>query len=371
MNFIYLVETPASYFVIAENKEFLASVIPLTGDDYFASKVSKQTIAEFLRSSDAEGINVIRLPSDTRDAPSSSSEEFIKPIRKSVREISDESSSSREEVAKPTGKSQKKKRDVSSSSEEVTQPTRKPQKKKIDVSSSSEEVAKPTRKPTKEKRNVSSSSEEIAKPTRKPTKEKRNVSSSSEESTEAIRRSTKKPTKSEPKSKRNDNIDFVIYNDKSVVVFGEATRDIKEKLKSTGGRYNANLTIDGAKKPGWIFSNKKEDELIKMLKRDPRTMKKTRDISTSSASSEESINKRPRKSQKESSDIDFVIYNEKSIAVVGEGTRDIKDDLKDVGGRFNASLTIDGKRKAGWIFSGTKEKELIKLLGIKPRKMTK
>lgn len=46
----------------------------------------------------------------------------------------------------------------------------------------------------------------------------------------------------------------------------------------------------------------------------------------------------------------IVDYSEKAFAVVGD-TREIKDTLKQHGGRFNSSLTVDGSKVAGWIFS--------------------
>ena len=46
----------------------------------------------------------------------------------------------------------------------------------------------------------------------------------------------------------------------------------------------------------------------------------------------------------------IIDYSEKAFAVVGD-TREIKDTLKQHGGRFNPSLTVDGSKCAGWIFS--------------------
>jgi hypothetical protein len=60
----------------------------------------------------------------------------------------------------------------------------------------------------------------------------------------------------------------------------------------------------------------------------------------------------------------IVNYSEKAIAVFGD-TRPIKDQLKSLGGRFNPKLTHDGEKKAGWIFSKSKEQEVRNLLTIK------
>jgi hypothetical protein len=63
---------------------------------------------------------------------------------------------------------------------------------------------------------------------------------------------------------------------------------------------------------------------------------------------------------------DFVIvdYSEKALAVFGD-TRAIKDRLKALGGRFNPKLTHEGTKKAGWIFSKSKEQEVKNLLTVK------
>ena len=53
----------------------------------------------------------------------------------------------------------------------------------------------------------------------------------------------------------------------------------------------------------------------------------------------------------------IIDYSEKAIAVVGD-TRDIKDKLKELGGRFNPRLSCG----AGWIFSKKQRAELEKLL---------
>lgn len=63
---------------------------------------------------------------------------------------------------------------------------------------------------------------------------------------------------------------------------------------------------------------------------------------------------------------DFLIvdYSQKALAIFGD-TRPIKDQLKALGGRFNPKLTHEGTKKAGWIFSKSKEQELRNILNIK------
>lgn len=60
--------------------------------------------------------------------------------------------------------------------------------------------------------------------------------------------------------------------------------------------------------------------------------------------------------------LEIVEYSEKAIAVFGD-TKPVKDALHALGGRFNARLTHDGQKKAGWIFQKTKEDEVRRLLG--------
>jgi hypothetical protein len=63
---------------------------------------------------------------------------------------------------------------------------------------------------------------------------------------------------------------------------------------------------------------------------------------------------------------DFLIvdYSQKALAVFGD-TRPIKDQLKELGGRFNPKLTHNGQKQTGWIFSKSKEQELRNLLTVK------
>ena len=61
------------------------------------------------------------------------------------------------------------------------------------------------------------------------------------------------------------------------------------------------------------------------------------------------------------SDIFLIEYTDKAVAVFGD-TKSIKDQLKQIGGRFNAYLTHNGEKRAGWIFPKTKSEELKKLI---------
>lgn len=48
--------------------------------------------------------------------------------------------------------------------------------------------------------------------------------------------------------------------------------------------------------------------------------------------------------------LEMVDYSEKAIAVFGD-TKAVKEQLKELGGRFNPSLNYNGEKRAGWIFS--------------------
>ena len=67
----------------------------------------------------------------------------------------------------------------------------------------------------------------------------------------------------------------------------------------------------------------------------------------------------PKKGREESTNVvepvtveglEMVDYSEKAIAVFGD-TKAIKEQLKELGGRFNPSLNYNGEKRAGWIFS--------------------
>lgn len=66
--------------------------------------------------------------------------------------------------------------------------------------------------------------------------------------------------------------------------------------------------------------------------------------------------------------LEIVDYSEKAIAVFGE-TKEIKEQLKEIGGRFNPSLRYNGEKRTGWIFSKKQEDKVRKLfapsIGVK------
>lgn len=76
--------------------------------------------------------------------------------------------------------------------------------------------------------------------------------------------------------------------------------------------------------------------------------------------------------------ISIVNYSEKAIAVFGN-TKDIKDHLAALGGKFNPSLKQNDERVPGWVFPTSKKEEVRKIitsfsqgtLGEPPKKVEK
>lgn len=54
---------------------------------------------------------------------------------------------------------------------------------------------------------------------------------------------------------------IIEYSEKSIVIQGEKTKDIKELIKENGGKWNGNLKCG----KGWIFSSKHREKVIKLL----------------------------------------------------------------------------------------------------------
>ena len=64
--------------------------------------------------------------------------------------------------------------------------------------------------------------------------------------------------------------------------------------------------------------------------------------------------------------VQVLVYSERALAVVGD-TKPLRETLKGLGGKFCAGLTIDGVRRAGWVFSRNRytEETLKQALNIK------
>lgn len=64
------------------------------------------------------------------------------------------------------------------------------------------------------------------------------------------------------------------YSEKCIVVYGD-TKVHKEKLKELGGKYNGNLSVG----PGWVFSNKKREEIMKWKEESTSSPPKVKSVS--------------------------------------------------------------------------------------------
>lgn len=95
------------------------------------------------------------------------------------------------------------------------------------------------------------------------------------------------------------------------------------------------------------YEDRTKEEAFKAWQEEQRTGKKQE-------SKSESTKEQPEQEQNQTAEgigaFKIVDYSEKAFAVVGD-TREIKDTLKQHGGRFNPSLNVDGSKCAGWIFS--------------------
>ena len=60
------------------------------------------------------------------------------------------------------------------------------------------------------------------------------------------------------------DFEIVDYSDKAIAVFSN-TKEIKDKLKSLGGRFNPHLKRKGEKVAGWIFKKEAKEQLISLI----------------------------------------------------------------------------------------------------------
>lgn len=135
-------------------------------------------------------------------------------------------------------------------------------------------------------------------------------------------------------------IEFFKYSSKSMCITGNGTKDIKQDLSDLGARYNRTLTDPNTKEKfqGYILTLKKKEECEKLL---GMTL-----IDVEIEDKPKSEYKKPVEIKKEDltdDDIEFYMYSERSFIVAGQ-TKSIKEDLKEIGGRWNRTLK-------GWIFS--------------------
>ena len=60
------------------------------------------------------------------------------------------------------------------------------------------------------------------------------------------------------------NLEIVEYSEKAIAVFGD-TKPIKGILKDLNGLFRANLTYNGERRAGWIYSKKQETKVREAL----------------------------------------------------------------------------------------------------------
>lgn len=66
-------------------------------------------------------------------------------------------------------------------------------------------------------------------------------------------------------------------------------------------------------------------------------------------------------SEAKAGDLELVKYSDKSLALFGN-TKPIKEQLKEMNGRYNPFLNYKGEKRAGWIFSKNRTQQLQELI---------
>jgi len=162
---------------------------------------------------------------------------------------------------------------------------------------------------------------------------------------------------------------IVNYSIRSLAVFGDI-KPIKEELKELGGRFNKYLKHDGLTKAGWIFPLKARADVEELIGESSDGVDRYRDSSsvisanrgTAANKSSRTIIDNDEAHARLPGAIYIVNYSDRSIAVFGD-TKPIKEELKELGGRFNMYLKHDGETKAGWIFPLKARADVEKLSG--------
>jgi len=164
------------------------------------------------------------------------------------------------------------------------------------------------------------------------------------------------PDSSQSGKTNSPSVYMVDYSDRSFAVFGD-TKPIKEELKGLGGRFNKYLKHDGVTMVGWIFPLKARADVEELIGK-ASVGRWDGDIDQCRNSYIDSIvskgahtvgNKSNIDNDGHASSVYMVDYSDRSFAVFGD-TKPIKEELKELGGRFNKYLKHDGLTKVGWIF---------------------
>ena len=115
--------------------------------------------------------------------------------------------------------------------------------------------------------------------------------------------------------------------------------NVVSKSSETSSHHFVTFIYNGIVCKGWFTQHYDENIPLKQIK-EPAIKKEPRNI----------VN-----------DIILVNCSEKAIAVIGN-TFEIKEGLKNLGGKFNKFLTVEGEKKAGWIFNKSQADKVSDLL---------
>ena len=156
------------------------------------------------------------------------------------------------------------------------------------------------------------------------------------------------------------------YTERSIVLSGETTKLYKDEIKKLGGKWNGNLK-NGLK--GWIFSATKlklVEELIEEAKNNPRT--EGDEIEIEDEQEEKQTDKKSTKGKTTPESLTSVKemkvdnYTDKSIVLHGQDTQTYKDEIKELGGKWNGNLNNGLK---GWIFPLSSKDKVVKFIADK------
>lgn len=121
------------------------------------------------------------------------------------------------------------------------------------------------------------------------------------------------------------------------------------------------------KKRYYYFDNQKpiamkQEKQLSVQEQIEQLRKKIQELEQQSETVKESVKKMDEGIKEVKKDIDLLVvdYSEKAVAIFGD-TRLVKEQLKEIGARFNPYLNKDGNKCPGWILPKSK-KELLQTI---------
>ena len=117
------------------------------------------------------------------------------------------------------------------------------------------------------------------------------------------------------------------------------SRSIKEKLKKKGAIFHPNFLYKGSKMAAWVISSNEKQSVEDML----------------------NGNDSDDNGDDESASLECLDYSDRSVAVFGD-SRPVKEDFKEIGGRFNRYLKRNKSTEPGWVFLKEKKDEVIEII---------